>query len=200
MSNHLSDAGSALTTGCMIFLASAALTACQKQSEAGSAAGGPVIQVTSSSSGASTSEAAVQKNLATFDTLDFDVYSHQKWDRLTESHASDIVVTWPDGHETHGLAQHIEDLKAQFTYAPDTRISSHPIKIAVGEWSSVSGVMEGTFTKPMKLPDGKLVQPTNKKFKIGMVTIGHWTPGHVMDHEWLMWDNASFMKQIGIGG
>src|SRR2546430_13375447 len=31
--------------------------------------------------------------LATFDTLDFDVFSNQKWSRLAESLASDIVVT-----------------------------------------------------------------------------------------------------------
>src|SRR3989442_13141624 len=37
--------------------------------------------------------------LATFDALDFDIFSNQKWPRVSESHASDIVVTWPDGHE-----------------------------------------------------------------------------------------------------
>src|SRR2546427_7355552 len=58
----------------------------------------------------------VEKNLKTFDTLDFDVFSNQKWDRLGESHAKDIIVTWPDGHETHGIARHIEDLKALFVY------------------------------------------------------------------------------------
>src|SRR5258708_27253454 len=136
-----------LSISCAIILASTALTACTSRSQPRAGPDHSSIQVQSSSEGASTSEAAVQKNLATFDTLDFDVYSHQKWDRLTESHANEIVVTWPDGHETHGLAQHIDDLKAQFTYAPDTHISSHPIKIAVGDWSSVSGVMEGTFTK-----------------------------------------------------
>src|SRR3989454_11107348 len=52
--------------------------------------------------------------LATFDTLDFDVFSNQKWNRLSESHASDIVVTWPDGHETSGITRHIDDLKGMF--------------------------------------------------------------------------------------
>jgi hypothetical protein len=41
---------------------------------------------------------AVERNLKVFDVLDFDVFSNQKWDRLHESHAKDIVVTWPDGH------------------------------------------------------------------------------------------------------
>ena len=68
-------------------------------------------------------EPGVEKRLKVFDVLDFDVFSNQKWDRLGESHAKDIVVTWPDGHETHGIAPHIEDLKAMFVYAPDIQIS-----------------------------------------------------------------------------
>src|SRR6266566_2025599 len=75
---------------------------------------------------------AVEKNLKVFDTLDFDVFSNQKWDRLKESHAPDIVVTWPDGHDTHGLPQHIEDLKAMFVAIPDLKIVEHPIRIANG--------------------------------------------------------------------
>src|SRR5206468_7026171 len=51
--------------------------------------------------------------LATFDTLDFDVFSNQKWNRLSESHASDIVVTWPDGHETSGITRHIDDVTSE---------------------------------------------------------------------------------------
>src|SRR4051812_43125030 len=53
----------------------------------------------------------VEKNLKKFDMLDFDVFSNQKWDRLGETHAKDIVVTWPDGHETKGIETHIADLK-----------------------------------------------------------------------------------------
>ncbi|NUS39701.1 MAG: SnoaL-like domain-containing protein [Lysobacter sp.] len=141
---------------------------------------------------------AVEKNLKVFDTLDFDVFSHQQWDRLAESHAQDIVVTWPDGHETKGLARHIEDLKAMFVYAPDTTIREHPIRFGSGSWTSVSGVMTGTFSKPMPMPGGTPIAPTGKRFALGMVTIGHWKNGK-MDHEWLMWDNKDFMHQIGVG-
>jgi len=78
---------------------------------------------------------AVDTNLKTFDVLDFDVFSNQKWDRLQESHAQDIIVTWPDGHETRGIAKHIEDLKALFVYAPDITIKVHPIRFGSGSWS-----------------------------------------------------------------
>ena len=140
----------------------------------------------------------VEKNLKVFDTLDFDVFSNQNWDRLHESHAKDIVVTWPDGHETKGIDKHIEDLKALFVCAPDIEIKTHPIRFGSGTWTTVTGVMTGTFTKPMPTPDGKSIAPTGKRFAIGMATIGHWTNG-VMDHEWLFWDNQDFMTQIGLG-
>src|SRR6266852_4945539 len=140
---------------------------------------------------------AVEKNLKVFDTLDFDVFSNQKWERLGESHAKDIVVTWPDGHETKGIEKHIEDLKAMFVYAPDITIKVHPIRFGSGSWTAVTGVMSGTFTRSMPLPDGTTIPPTGKRFAIGMATIGHWVNGR-MDHEWLFWDGGDFMKQLGL--
>ena len=140
----------------------------------------------------------VEKNLKVFDTLDFDVFSNQKWDRLKESHAADIVVTWPDGHETKGIERHIEDLKAMFVFAPDITIKTHPIRFGSGTWTAVTGVMTGTFTKPMPTKDGKSIAPTGRRFALGMVTLGHWKGG-TMDHEWLIWDNQDFMNQLGLG-
>ena len=142
--------------------------------------------------------AMVAKNLKTFDELDFVVFSNQEWTRLHESHSKDVKVNWPDGHYTNGINKHIEDLKAMFVYAPDTNIKVHPVKIGSGEWTSVIGVMSGTFTKPMPIGDGNFIQPTGKKYSINMCTVGHWKNG-VMIEEWLVWDNATYMKQLGIG-
>ena len=139
----------------------------------------------------------VEKHLKVFDVLDFDVFSNQKWDRLGESHARDIVVSWPDGHETQGIEKHIEDLKALFVYAPDLKIRVHPIRFGSGDWTTVTGYMTGTFTRPMPTGDGKTIAPTGKSFRLGMATIGHWKGG-TMDHEWLFWDSQDFMKQLGL--
>jgi len=136
-------------------------------------------------------------HLAKFDTLDFDVFSNQEWSRLHESHSHDVKVHWPDGHVTDGIDVHIADLKKLFVYAPDTRIKEHPIKIQMGEWTSVVGVMEGTFTKPMPTGDGKSIAPNGKAFKIMMCTVGHWRDG-VMNEEYLFWDNATYAKQLGL--
>jgi hypothetical protein len=142
----------------------------------------------------------LDKNLQTFDTLDYTVFSNQEWVRLHESHAHDIKVNWPDGHFTVGIDKHIEDLKAMFVYAPDTRIKQHPIRFgnSTGEWTCVTGVFEGTFTKPMPIGKGKFIQPTNKAFKMPMCTVGHWKDG-VMIEESLFWDNQTYMNQIGLG-
>ena len=139
----------------------------------------------------------VESHLKTFDALDFDVFSNQKWARLSESHAADIVVTWPDGHETKGIDKHIADLKAMFVYAPDITIKVHPIRFGSGSWTTATGVMTGTFTKPMPIGDGKTIPPTGKRFAITMATIGHWK-GATMNHEWLFWDGGDFMKQLGL--
>jgi len=135
--------------------------------------------------------------LRTFDTLDFEVFSNQKWDRLAESHANNIVVTWPDGHETSGITRHIEDLKGMFVSAPDTKVISHPIRICSGDWTAVTGVMTGTFSRPMPTADGKTIAPTGKAVRLTMATIAHWK-GSTMDHEWLFWDNHEFMRQLGL--
>lgn len=143
-------------------------------------------------------EAKVEERLNTFDTLDFEVFSNQQWDRLHESHADDIVVHWPDGRTTEGLDVHIADLKAFFVYAPDTRIETHPIRIGQGEWTGVVGVIEGTFSEPMPIGDGQFIEPTGKPYKLTMATIGHWTEDGNMDEEYLFWDNLTFMRQIGL--
>lgn len=139
-----------------------------------------------------------KRNLANFDDLDFRVYSGQKWDEFPKSHAQDIVVHYPDGSTTTGLPDHLEKLKPQFAFAPDTAIKQHPIKLADGNYTAVMGIMEGTFSRPMDVGGGKVIQPTGKQFKLAMTTIGRWENG-VMKEEWLFWDNAAFMQQVGIG-
>jgi len=76
---------------------------------------------------------AVAEHIAKFDTLDYVVFTQQQWKRLHESHSKDVIVHWPDGHQTEGIEKHIEDLKGMFVYAPDTRIKVHTVKFG---WES----------------------------------------------------------------
>jgi SnoaL-like polyketide cyclase len=145
------------------------------------------------------SDKLIQNHLKTFDELDYTVFSNQEWNRLHESHSKNVRVFWPDGHLTEGIDVHIEDLKKLFVYAPDTRIKIHPIKFGSGKFTAVTGVFEGTFTKPMPIGDGKFIQPTGKAFKMPMATIGIWGEDGTMIEEHLFWDNQTYANQIGLG-
>jgi hypothetical protein len=159
----------------------------------GSQAGAPAPQL----SGAPD---PLRRILGTFDDLDFRVYTGQEWQDLHLSHSDDVIVHWPDGHTTKGLDRHIEDLKYLFTFAPDNRVSEHPVRFGTNdaEWTAVTSWLEGTFTQPMVLADGTTIPPTGKSYRLQMATIGHWNQDHVMFEEYLFWDNAEFYRQLGL--
>ena len=142
-------------------------------------------------------KAMIESRLVRFDSLDFDVYSNAKWNLLGVSHADNILVTYPDGHQTKDIGTHIEELKPMFVFAPDTKITEHPIRFGSGDWTCVTGYITGTFSKPMSIGKGKSIPPTGKPFKLPMCTVGHWKDGRMIE-ESLFWDNQAFMKQIGL--
>ena len=143
-------------------------------------------------------EALTNTRLIRFDSLDFEYYSKQDFKGLSISHDDNIKVFYPDGSTTVGNdPQHTDMLKPMFVFAPDTKITSHPVRFGSGDWTAVIGVMEGTFSAPMPVGGGKTIPSTNKKFKLSMSTIGHWKDGKMIE-EYLFWDNYAFMKQIGL--
>lgn len=147
---------------------------------------------------ANVSPAEMQRRMAVLDNMDFVVWSGQQWDKIPESHADNIIAIYPDGKVSRGIARHVEDMKAIFNWAPDSRIREHPVKFGQGDWTVLIGVMEGTFTKPMTMADGRVVEPTGKTFKVPMATYSHWNNAGKMDMEYLFWDTTSWMKQLGV--
>jgi predicted ester cyclase len=141
----------------------------------------------------------VQANLKRFDQLDFEAYSERKNMKLfREIHCPDVKVVFPDGRTTEGIEPHVTDINGLFNGTPDSRITAHPISFGAGEWTVTTGVMEATFSEPMTLPYGKTIAPTGKKVKMPMATIARWKNGCIAE-EHLFWDNAEYMKQLGIG-
>lgn len=140
----------------------------------------------------------VQANLKRFDRLDFEAYSQRKNMKLfREIHCPDVKVVFPDGRTTQGIDQHVTDIDGLFNGTPDSRITAHPIAFGSGEWTVTTGVMEATFSEPMKLPDGQTIAPTGNKVRMPMATIAKWKNGCIAE-EHLFWDNAEYMKQLGL--
>ena len=44
----------------------------------------------------------------------------------------------------------------------------------------------------------RLIQPTRKSFDVIFSTTAHWRDGKIVE-EYLFYDSATFMKQIGLG-
>lgn len=144
-------------------------------------------------------DSEVQANLQRFDQLDFEAYSLRKDMNLFKRlHCPDVKVVFPDGRITTGIDAHVDDINnILFNGTPDSRITSHPISFGSGEWTAATGVIEATFSEPMKLSDGASIPPTGKAVKMSMVTIAKWTNGCIAE-EHLFWDNAEYMKQLGL--
>ncbi len=68
-------------------------------------------------------------------------------------HGPDVVVVDFNGKLTRGIEQHLQWATAAVSAAPESRVLSHPIKIAAGNWTAVTGSLPGNLT---------------------MVTIAHW--------------------------
>ncbi|TWI08195.1 ester cyclase [Aerolutibacter ruishenii] len=182
-----------------IAIVSASLAACTQKSgetpDTASTAPAAAPQTAPAASG----DAQVEANLKRFDQLDFDAYSLRKdMDLFRRLHCHDVKVVFPDGRVTNGIDAHVDDINnILFNGTPDSRITSHPIAFGSGEWTVATGVLEATFSEPMKLPDGKTLPPTGKQVKMSMATIAKWTDGCIAE-EHLFWDNAEYMKQLGL--
>jgi hypothetical protein len=182
----------------VVMISSVILAGCSNRKDTSDSSGKEIDSLRKEILTLTSGKDTIASHLKIFDTLDFTVFSNQQWTRLHESHASDIKVHWPDGHMTEGIERHITDLKALFVHAPNTQIKVHPIRFGSDNMTAVTGIMTGTFTKPLPVGNGKFIQPTGKSFSLPMCTIGIWKNG-TMSEEYLYWDNQTYMNQLGVG-
>lgn len=142
---------------------------------------------------------SVEENLRLMKTLD-DAWNSQDWETFNKRHADNVEVFWPGQPEpTKGIhAHHLEHVEFFKTF-PDNHVAKNPYKILFGHGDYTCSVADftGTMKGPMMGPDGKLIPPTNKKFKVEFCTVAHWKDGKIVEEK-LFYDQISFMKQIGL--
>jgi hypothetical protein len=68
--------------------------------------------------------------------------------------------------------------------------------IAEGDYTCSVADFTGTFKGPMRGPNGKMIQPTNKKFHLEFCTVAYWK-GMAIVEERLFYDQMGMLKQIG---
>ncbi len=136
-------------------------------------------------------------DLENFDPSKHLSFTPQEWISSNENLTEGVRVMWPDGKFTDGHNDHAEKLKEMFTYAPDTKLTMHPMRFASPEKTATAGMLRGTFTEPLNIGEGKTVRPTGKTFSIPFYTIGFWENGKMVE-KYFFWDEESYRSQLGL--
>jgi hypothetical protein len=101
-----------------------------------------------------------QANLDRFDRLDFEAWNNRNWTLFEELHSPDVLVVDFTGATTRGIDQHLQWAMGAVSAQPESRVLAHPIKIAAGDWTVVTGALPGNLT---------------------MVTVAHWEEGRIAE-------------------
>jgi SnoaL-like domain len=101
-----------------------------------------------------------QANLDRMDRLDFEAWNNRNWTLFEELHAPDVLVVDFTGNTTRGIDQHIQWSMAAVSAQPEMRVSAHPIKIAAGDWTAVTGALPGnqTLLTLARWEDGRITE------------------------------------------
>jgi hypothetical protein len=87
-----------------------------------------------------------QANLDRFDRLDFEAWNNRNWTLFEELHSPDVLVVDFTGATTRGIDQHLQWAMGAVSAQPESRVLAHPIKIAAGDWTAVTGTLPGNLT------------------------------------------------------
>ena len=112
-------------------------------------------------------------NLDRFDKLDFEAWNNRNWTLFREIHGPDVLVVDFNGNTTRGIDTLVKWAIVAVSAAPDSKILAHPIKIAAGNWTAVTGTLPGNIT---------------------MVTVAHWNNGRIAE-EYLFMQNPTIVSQ-----
>jgi hypothetical protein len=139
---------------------------------------------------------AVEENMRLMPTLD-DAWNTQDWPTYEKLHAKDVSVFWPGQEKPpHSRPSHKEEAIAFFKIFPDNKVGNRLYKVLLGRGDSTCSVTDfpGTFRGPMTTPEGKVIQPNKKKFKLEFCTVAHGKNGEIIEKK-PFYDKISPMQQ-----
>ena len=119
-----------------------------------------------------------QANLDRFDKLDFEAWNNRNWTLFQELHTPDVLVVDFNGNTTMSIEQHLQWAMAAVSAQPESKVLAHPIKIAAGNWTAVTGTLPGNLT---------------------MVTLARWEDGRIAEEYLFLQNLAPMMNQTEAG-
>lgn len=131
-------------------------------------------------------------------TLD-DAWNNKDWETFKKRHAENVAVYWPGQPEpTRGRESHYKE-SVEFFKIFDNKLVNRPYKILFGQGDYTCSVADWTVTMigPMKMPNGKVIDPTHKTAKLEFCTVATWKGKEIIE-ERLFYDVTGMMKQLEI--
>lgn len=123
------------------------------------------------------------------------------WDTFRKRHTEDVAVYWPGQAEpTRGRLNHDLEATEFFKTFPDNHLDNRPYKIffAAGNHTCSVADFRGTMKGPMKTPEGKVIPPTGRSFRVEFCTVATWNEKGEITEERLFYDLVGLMKQVGL--
>jgi hypothetical protein len=141
---------------------------------------------------------SVKEHFELMQTLD-NAWNNQDWVTFKKRHTPDVAVYWPgQPAPTRGREAHFKE-SVEFFKTFDNKLVNNPYKILFGEGNYTCSVADWTATMigSMKMPNGKVIQPTHKTAKLEFCTVATWK-GNEIAEERLFYDVTAMMKQLGL--
>ena len=120
-----------------------------------------------------------QANLIRFDILDFEAWNNRNWTLFEELHSPDVLVVDFTGNTTRGIDQHLQLAMEAVSADPESRVLAHPIKIAAGDWTAVTGTLPGNLT---------------------MITLARWEDGRIAEEYLFLQSPPPMMMNQTVSG
>jgi len=139
-----------------------------------------------------------EDNLQRMKTLD-DAWNGQNWEVFRKRHSADTAVFWPGQPDpTRGRDAH-QNESVGFFKSIENQLDNNPYKIMIasGDYTCTVADWKGRMIGPWKGLDGKVHQPTNKRFALEFCTVARWKNGEIVE-ERLFYDQVGFLRQIGV--
>jgi ketosteroid isomerase-like protein len=141
----------------------------------------------------------VDENLKLMKTLD-DAWNAQDWETFKKLHTEEVAVYWPGKPEpTRGRRSHEEEAVEFFKTFPDNHVGNDPYMalFGQGDWTCSVAKFTGSMKGPMRLPDGGMIPPTNRKFEVELCTVARWQNGGIVEEK-LFYDLLGMLIQLGL--
>ena len=120
----------------------------------------------------------------------------QDFAALGEIYASDAVAVTPDQGEVRGREPIVQYLKQFIEAFPDLQYESLHAHES-GNTAIDEGLVVGTNTQPLPMPNGDSLPPTGKQIRIRSVDVVTVDNGAVVSHRFYF-DQMEFLGQLGL--